>query len=81
MLVKGRGRPVANAEVMEVVQQMQARLEEMEMGNQRHTDFGDVSEPQVESAKEGEPAEVTPKMIFFKSVLGPVGVPMFLQIW
>ena len=70
-----RGRPVANAEVMEVMQQMQARLEEMEMKNQRDADAGDVSEPEIESAKEGEPAEVTPEMRFFKSMLGSTSKP------
>ena len=29
-----RGRPVANAEVLEAMQQMQGRLEAVEMGNQ-----------------------------------------------
>ena len=44
-----RGRPVANVEVMEVMKQMQARLEAMEMRNQRDVDSGDISEPEVES--------------------------------
>ena len=55
-----RRRLVANAEVMEVMQQMQAILEAMEMGNQRDVDARDFSEPEVEFAEEGEPAEVTP---------------------
>ena len=70
-----RGKPVANVEVMEVMQQMQAKLEIMEMGNQRDADAGDVSEPEVESIEEGEPAEVTPEIRFFKSVLGSTFKP------
>ena len=38
-----RGRRVANAEVMEAMRQMQARLEAMETG--RDADAGDVSDP------------------------------------
>ena len=64
-----RGRPIANAEVSEAMQQMQARLEAVEMGNQRDVGVGDVSEPEVEVADEEEPGEVTPEMRFFKSVL------------
>ena len=66
-----RGIPVENVEVMEVMQHMQARLEAMELGNQRDVDARDVSEPEVESTEEGEPpeveyAEVAPEMRFFK---------------
>ena len=53
-LGRKRERLVANVEVMEVMQQMQARLEAMEMGNQSDADAGDFSEPEVECAKEGE---------------------------
>lgn len=62
-----RERPVANAEVLEAMQQMQARLEAMEMG--RDVDAGDVSEPKAKVAEEEEHADVTPEMRFFKSVL------------
>lgn len=43
-----RGRPVANVEVLEAMQQMKARLEAMEMA--RDEDAGDVSEPEVGAA-------------------------------
>lgn len=70
-----RGRPVANAKVLEAMQQMQARLEAVQMGNQRDVDVGDVSEPEVEAAEEEEPAEVTLQMRFFKSLLGSTSKP------
>ena len=59
----GRGWPVANAEVMEVVQQMQARLEALTAG--RNIDDGDVSELEVEDEGEEESIAVTPEMRFF----------------
>jgi len=68
-----RGRLVANAEVLEAMQQMQARLEAMEMA--RDEDAGDVSEPEVGAAEEEEPADVTPEMRFFKSVLRSTSKP------
>ena len=60
---------------MEALQQMQARLEAVEMGNQRDVGVGDVSEPEPEAAEEEEPTEVTPKMRFFKSALGSTSKP------
>ena len=57
-----RGQPVANAEVMEVVQQMQARLDALTTC--RNIDDGDVTEPEVEVAEE-EAVAVTPEMRFF----------------
>ena len=62
----GRGWPVANAKVMEVVQQMQARLDALTIG--KNIDDGDVSEPKVEAVEE-EVVAVTPEMRFFQSVL------------
>lgn len=62
-----RGRPVANAEVLETMQQIQARLEAIELGHPR--DPKDVNEPKAEE-EEGGNVEITPKMRFFKSVLG-----------
>ena len=70
-----RGRPIANAEVLEAMQHMQARLEVVEMGNQGDAGVGDVSEPEPKATKEEEPTEVTPKMRFFKSVLGFTSKP------
>lgn len=65
-----RARLVANAKVLEAMQQMQVRLQAVEMRNQRDAGAGDVSEPEAEAVEEEEPAEVTPEMRFFKSVLG-----------
>ena len=70
---QGRGRPVANAEVLEALQHMQVRLEAMEMG--RDADVRDVSEPEVGAAEDEEPADVTPEMRFFKSVLRSTSKP------
>ena len=41
-----RGRPVANAEVLETMQQIKSRLEAIEVG--QHRDPEDVSEPEAE---------------------------------
>ena len=68
-----RGRPIANVEVLEAMQQMPARLEAMEMG--RDVNVRDVSEPEAEFAKEEEAVEVTPEMRFFKSVLRSTSRP------
>ena len=66
-----RGRPVANAEVLETMQQIQARLEAIEVGQQR--DPEDVSEPEAE--EEEENVELNPDMRLFKSVLGSTSRP------
>ena len=58
---------------MEAMQQMQARLEAMEMG--RYADARDVSEPKAEAVEEEEPADVTPEMRLFKSVLRSTSKP------
>ena len=70
-----RGRPVANAKVLEAIQHMQARLEAVEMGNQGDAGDGDVSEPKAEATEKEESAEVTPEMRFFKLVLGSTSKP------
>ncbi len=62
-----RERPVANVEVLEAMQQMQARLEAMEMG--RDADARDVSGLEVGAIEDEEPVDVTPKNRFSKSVL------------
>eukprot|EP00253_Pinus_taeda_P011013 PITA_11013 len=67
------GRPVANVEVLEAMQQMQARLEAMEM--ERDADVEDVIEPEVGAAEEEEHADVTLEMRFFKSVLRSTSKP------
>ena len=43
-----RGRPIANAKLMEQLRVMQARLEAMELGRHREPDLGDVSDPEEE---------------------------------
>ena len=63
------GRPIANAEVLGVMQQLTTRLEAMELRNQGNGDDGDASEPEVESPKEEEHTVITPEMRFLKSVL------------
>jgi len=68
-----RGRPVANFEVLEAMQQMQARLEAMEMARDEYV--GDVSEPEVGAIEEEEPTDVTLEMKFFKSVLRSTSKP------
>ena len=68
-----RGRPVANVEVLETMQQIQARLEAMEIGQQR--DPEDVSEPETEE-EEGGNVELTPEMRFFKTVLVSTSKPI-----
>lgn len=50
---------------------MQTILEALEMGNQGDATDGDVSDLEVGVAEEEDPAKVTPKMRFFKSLLGP----------
>ena len=53
------------------MQQIQARLEAIEVG--QHRDPKDVSEPEAE--EEEENVELTPDMRFFKSVLGSTSKP------
>lgn len=55
------------------MQQMQARLEAMEMA--RDEDAGDVSEPEVGATEEEEPADITLEMRFFKSILRSTSKP------
>jgi len=57
---------------MEVVQQMQARLDALTTG--RNIDDGDVSELEVEAVEE-EAVAVTPEMRFFQSVLRSTARP------
>ena len=55
------------------MQQIQARLEAMEAGQQR--DPEDVSEPEAEEEEEEGNVELTPEMRFFKSALGSTSKP------
>lgn len=68
----GKGRPVANAEIMETVEELRARLDALT--SDRNIDDGDVSEPEVEATEE-EVVEVTPEMRFFQSVLRSTARP------
>ena len=66
-----RGRPVANAELMEQLRVMQARLEAMELGRHREPDLGDVSDPEEEgNEKEEEAAPESVEMKMPRFVLG-----------
>ena len=67
-----RGRKVANAEVLETMQQIEAKLEAIEVGKPR--DLEDVSELEAEE-EEGGDVELTPKMRFFKTFLGSTSKP------
>ena len=61
-----RGRPIANAEVMEIMQQVNAKLAMME-----HRDVvdGDVSKPENEALDVEEHVVITPELRFLKTVL------------
>ena len=66
-----RGRPVANAELMEQMRVMQARLEAMELGRHREADLGDVSDPEEEgNEQEEEASPESAEMKMLRSVLG-----------
>ena len=68
----GRGRPIANAEIMESIEELRARLDALT--SDRNIDDGDVSEPEVEATEE-EAVQVTPEMRFFQSVLKSTARP------
>ena len=53
-----RGRPIANAKLMEQLRVMQARLEAMELGRHREIDLGGVNDPEEEGSEQEE--EVAP---------------------
>ena len=60
---------------MEVMQQITARLEEMESRNQANVDDGDVSDPEIESPEEEGHVAITSSMRFLKLVLGSSSKP------
>ena len=71
-----RGRPVANAELMEQLRVMQARLEAMELGRHKETYLGDVSDPEEEgNEQEEEVAHESAEMKMLRSVLGSSSRP------
>ena len=71
-----RGRPIANAELMEQIRVVQARLEVMELGRHKEPDLGDVSDLEEEGneqEEEASPESVEMKML--RSVLGSISRP------
>ena len=71
-----RGRHVANAELMEQMRVMQARLEAMELAKHREPDLGDVSGPEEEvNEQEEEAAPESAEMKMLRSVLGSSSRP------
>ena len=67
----GRRRPVANAEVLGILQRFEARMDAMERRHPR--DPEDISEPELEEAKEN--GEIPPDMRLLRTVLGSAVKP------
>ena len=65
-----RGRPIANAQVLEVMERVTTRLEAIELRTQGNNPEGDVSEPEIESQDEEEAVVLTLDMRFLKNVFG-----------
>ena len=73
---RGRGRPTTNAEVMEEVRELRARMPTMELGRQRDLVAGDVSELEKEEHEEEEtPMVETPELGYFQLILGATSRP------
>lgn len=69
----GRGQRVANAELMETVEELRARVDAVT--SDRIIDDRDVSEPEIEATEEEEVVQVTPEMRFFQLVLKSTARP------
>ena len=67
----GRRRPVANAEVLEVLQRVEAKMDAVEWRQTR--DPEDISEPETEEAKGN--VEIPPDLRLLRTVLGSVVKP------
>ena len=67
----GRRRPVANAEVLGMLQRVKARLDAMEQRQTR--DPEDINEPETEEVEEN--VEIPPDMRLLRTVLGSVVKP------
>ena len=67
----GRRRPVANAEVLGMLQRVEARMDAMERRQPR--DMQDISEPETEEAEEN--VEIPPDMRLLRIVLGSAVKP------
>jgi len=73
---RGRGQSAANAEVLEEMKELRARMEAMELGRQRDPEAGDVSEPEEEEqGDEAVPMQETPELRYFRSILGATSRP------
>ena len=73
---RARGRPTANAELMDDMRRIQARLDAMETGRKRDPDAGDVSEPKEETqAEEEAPTQETVELRFLRSIFGESSRP------
>ena len=71
-----RGRPIPNAQLMEQMRVMQARLDAMELGRHKELDLGDISDPEEEKNEQEE--EISPEsteMKVFRSMLGSSSRP------
>ena len=65
-----------NAEVMEEMRELRARLEAMETDRRRDPEAGDVSEPEDEEKREEvAPMQKTPELRYFRSILGATSRP------
>ena len=72
----GRGRPVANVEVIEEMRELRARIASMELGRKRDPVAGYVSDPEGDDQDEEEtPMAETPEMRYFRSILGATSRP------
>ena len=67
----GRRRPVANVEVLGLLQRVEARMDAIERRQPR--DPEDISEPEIEEAE--EIAEISPDMRLLRTVLGSAVKP------
>lgn len=65
-----RGRPVANSQLLEVMERLTTRLEATELRTQGNNREGDVSDPKIESLEEEEVVEINLEMRFLKNVFG-----------
>ena len=62
----GRGRPVANVEMIEEMRELRSHIADMELGRQRDPVVGDVSEPEGDDQdEEATPMAKTFEMRYF----------------
>ena len=67
----GRRIPVANAEVLEILQRFEAKMDAMEQRQPK--DPEDISEPEIEEAEEN--VEIPPDLRLLRTVLGSAVKP------